>query len=201
MVLHNDLAWFSLFWLAFSLFWLFKNNTTSTCDHWMSEWHEMSGWPVMSEWMIGDEWMNACPYGFAVSSVIWVGDHMSFIHSSHVIHRYHVIHSSNDHMSSTDRMPLNHHIHSVVQWSQVIHSSLSYTHPMITCPPLVACHWIITFIRSSNDQTLSTHPPGGLSTYWGACLASLECLCFSRVRFIDIEQSQQRWGCLASGIL
>ena len=71
MVLPNDLAWFSLFWLAFSLFWLCKNNTTSTCDHWMSEWHEISGWPVMSEWMIGDEWMNACPCGFAVPSVIW----------------------------------------------------------------------------------------------------------------------------------
>ena len=37
MVLPNDLAWFSLCWLVISLFWVFKNNTTSTCDHWMSE--------------------------------------------------------------------------------------------------------------------------------------------------------------------
>ena len=34
-----------------------------------------------------------------------------------------------------------------------------------------------------------------------ACLARLEFLCYFRVRFVDLEQSQQRGGYLASGML
>ena len=51
-------------------------------------------------------------------------DHMSFTHHIHsLIHWSHVIHSSNDHMSSTDHMSFTHHIHSLIHWSHVIHSS------------------------------------------------------------------------------
>ena len=140
-------------------------------------------------------------------------------------------------MASTDRMPLNHHIRSVVQWSQVIHSSMSFTQPMITCHPLVACHWIITFIHSfthhmlstdimsfthpmitchpliachwimtfihlSNDHMLSNHPCHSLITHHPlkTCYpnpANLDFFWVSRVRFVDLEQSQQRWVWMA----
>ena len=69
---------------------------------------------------------------------------MSFTRHIHsLIHWSHVIHSSNDHMSLTDHMSFTHHIHSLIHWSHV-------THPMITCHRLLTCHSLIHVVHSAH---------------------------------------------------
>ena len=170
------------------------NGMRSVDDMW-----SLDEWMTWYRWITCDEWMNdmwspthiteetAKPQGHAfihsspiirslITGLRLISCH-SFIQWSHVIHGSHVIHSAQ-----------------VIHWCHAIHAS--------TCHPLIACHWIMTFIHSSNDHMLSNHPCHSLITHHPlkTCYpnpANLDFFCFSRVRFVDLEQSLQRWVWMA----
>ena len=83
---------------------------------------------------------------------------MSFIQPSHVIDWSHVIHSSH---SFTHPLITYHSLiqwSHVIDWSHVIHSSHSFTHPLISCPSLMQWSHVIHWSHAIESSHSFTHP-------------------------------------------
>ena len=93
----------------------------------------------------------------------------------------------NDRWWVNECMPLWHpcFLSNMSGWSHVILS-------LITCHPPLSCHSLIQWSHV-------IHWSHAIES--SACLARPDFFWLSIVRFVDLAQSQQRWVCLASGML